>query len=135
MAKQYEVDDETGELLETVLQFAQRLVDLQYDDDTADGDYTNVVPMALAKEKKFGRAVVASSCKRIGGNRGEANARTLVRSIWLRENSNVADNDSMDPVVSNAVSEASSRGVETTPPKPAHAHCHGRTNEWRGEPY
>ena len=32
----YEIDDETRGLLEEVLQLAQRVVDLQYNDDTAD---------------------------------------------------------------------------------------------------
>ena len=32
----YEVDEDTRELLTEVLSLAQRVIDLQYDDDTAD---------------------------------------------------------------------------------------------------
>ena len=46
MAKHYDIDDDTRELLEEVLQFAQRLVDLQYDDETADAMQTILEELA-----------------------------------------------------------------------------------------
>ena len=46
----YEVDEDTRELLTEVLSLAQRVIDLQYDDDTAD----SLEDMLITLSNRFG---------------------------------------------------------------------------------